>query len=55
VRTGFSVDEHFVCSLFSDQTYLLDGFVTDSANVVNPYSHSLNSTQGDTVQILLAY
>ena len=55
VRTGFVVDEHFICSLFSDQSYELTGFVTDSANVVNPYSHTFSSTQGDTIQFLLAY
>lgn len=55
VRTGFGVDEHYVCSMFSDQSFELTGFVTDSANVVNPYSHTFSSTQGDTVQLLLAY
>lgn len=55
VRTGFVVDEHFVCSMYSDQDFEVSGFVTDSANVVNPYSHTFTSTQGDTIQFLLSY
>lgn len=52
---GSNVDTSFLCTLYGDQSFTLDGSYTDDQIVVHPFSHDLFAPAGDTLVYDLIY
>jgi hypothetical protein len=55
VFTGVAVNESFICSMYGDQNFNLDGKFTDVDGLVTFFNHSLHVAQGDTLVFDLDY
>lgn len=55
VLQGVEVDTTFICTLYGDQNFELDGKYTDAQIVVHPFNHTLFAPAGDTLVFNLVY
>ncbi len=55
VLQGADVDTSFICTLYGDQNFELDGKYTDAEIVVHPFNHALFAPAGDTLVFNLVY
>lgn len=55
VLQGTDVDTSFICTMYGDQNFQIEGSYTDAQIGVNPFDHSLFAPAGDTLVFNLVY